>query len=411
MELTEEGKRYLEKGLPERRLLQLMLKSQIKIAELRNVEDSAIALNWAKKLGWIKVSSGLLELTKEGREAVGNRTEIEEALGLVSIGKDISGRVLEQLESRGLVGEKRKNVVVQGEIAQLTPEMIISGAWKGAKFRKYDVKTPVPTVFAGKMQPYIEAIEEAKDILVGMGFQEAAGPFVEEEFWNFDVLFQAQNHPAREIHDSFMVPGKGKLLDKELVERVKKVHENGWITGSKGWQYSWSAERATKLMLRSHTTAVSGRFLSQNKQPPQKMFCIDRVFRPDVLDRTHLIEFDQCDGIVMNDKLNFRELLGILKEFAVVFTGSEKVKFIPSYYPFTEPSADMAIWFPKLNRWVEAAGAGMFRPEMLAALGVKNPVIAWGIGLTRLVMLKMGLDDIRLLFAEDIGWLRNQRVV
>ncbi|MBI4015474.1 MAG: phenylalanine--tRNA ligase subunit alpha [Candidatus Aenigmarchaeota archaeon] len=411
MELTEEGKKYVKVGLPERRLLQLLLNGNVKIVELKGVEDSAIGFNWAKKLGWIKVSSGMLELTKEGRGAAGNRTELEEALGLISVGRDISGNLLKQLEDRGLVTEKRKAVTIEGEIAQLTPEMIISGAWKGAKFRKYDVKTPAPAVFAGKMQPYIEAIEEAKDILVGMGFQEAAGPFVEEEFWNFDTLFQAQNHPAREIHDSFVVSGRGKLLDKGLVERVKKVHENGWITGSKGWQYSWSAERATKLMLRSHTTAVSGRFLNQNKTPPQKMFCIDRVFRPDVLDKTHLIEFDQCDGIVMGEKLNLRELLGILKEFAVVFTGSEKVKFIPSYYPFTEPSVDMAIWFPKLGKWVEAAGAGMFRPELLAALEIKNPVIAWGIGLTRLVMLKMGLEDIRMLFAEDLGWLRQQKVV
>ncbi len=409
-ELTGEGVDYLKNGLPERRLLKAVEKAPKLIAELKIEKFFSIGFNWAKKNGWIEVRGSKIEITAGGRKALAGKWELETGLEAVSKGAGADPSVLKLLETRGLVREA-KRIVVQGEIAQLTPEMLIAKAWKGAKFRKYDVGAPAPALFPGKAQPYVAAMEEAKDILVGMGFQEAAGGFVEEEFWNFDVLFQAQNHPAREIHDNFVVEGRGKLLDKGLVERVKKVHENGWITGSKGWGYSWSVERAARLMLRSHTTAVSGRFLSKNREPPQKMFSIDRVFRPDVLDRTHLIEFDQCDGIVMNEKLNLRELLGILKEFAVVFTGSEKVKFIPSYYPFTEPSVDMAIWFPKLGKWVEAAGAGMFRPEMLAALEVKSPVIAWGIGLTRLVMLKMGLEDIRLLFAEDLGWLRNQRVV
>jgi phenylalanyl-tRNA synthetase alpha chain len=191
---------------------------------------------------------------------------------------------------------------------------------------------------------------------------------------------------------------------------VEETHKNGWITGSKGWG-NWDFELARRLILRSQTTSVSTRTLTKLKREnlPHKMFVIDRVFRPDVIDAKHFIEFDQCEGIVVGEGLTFRHLLGYLKEFALTL-GAEKVMFKPHYFPFTEFSTEMYVYFPDLG-WVEAAGSGIFRPEVTMPLGIEVPVLAWGIGLGRLAMLKLKINDIRYLFAEDIGWLRNKEMV
>ncbi len=400
--LTREGEQYKKYGLPEKRLIQELHKGKKNIDELKNNPYFAIGFGWAKKNGWIEVKGRELEITESGTHALKEKTDIERAL------EDLGSadpKTIKILVSRKLVEEVKRGRKVPKEIAQLTPDIIKSGLWKGKEFKKYNVNAPAPRVYPGKKQPYIQFLEQVKEKLIALGFAEITSPLVELEFWNFDALFQPQDHPAREVHDVFNVRAMaGSVKSKEIVSAVKKAHETGW-------GYKWNFEKAMNLVLRSQTTSASARYLSQKPKAPLKLFCIGRIFRPDVLDKTHLIEFDQCEGIIMDRHLNFRHLLGILKEFGENIIGVKQLKFVPSYYPFTEPSVDMYVYFPKLKKWVEVLGAGMFRPEILSSFGISEPVLAWGIGISRLAMLKLEIDDIRYLFAEDLDWIRKKPLV
>ncbi len=398
--------------MPELNLVKIVAqKGSLRVDEI-DIEGKNIAIAWAKKNGWIKIEGNAVKLTESGAKALEGEYDLQLALQEVASTGRCEEKYLKILESRKLI-ERVKELPEIKEISQLTPEIIISGVWREKPFRRYDVLAPAPLLHACKKHPYIAFIEEVREKLVEMGFEEVKSPVVELEFWNCDALFMPQDHPARSVHDVFHVkyPERGRVLDQNLFEKVKLTHENGWITGSKGWG-SWNPEQALHLVLRSQTTAASVRYLANlDEEKEAKVFCIGRVFRPDVIDRTHLLEFDQCEGIVVGKNITFRHLLGMLKEFAEKVLGIEEIKFIPSYYPFTEPSTDMAAYFPKLKKWVEIVGAGMFRPEVLKPLGIKYNVAAWGFGLSRLAMLKLEIDDIRYLFAKDIEWLRRYAVM
>jgi len=436
-QLTEEGKEYLKNGLPEKQLLKF-LETDKPMADVIKLPKSQIAIGWARKNNWIMIENGIVKLSDFGKKAEKERTALENALEEIEKKGISNDEMIKLLQSRSLIEEKKtveikpekisfwqkilsifkkkketKTVETKiEEIAQLTPDLIKSGEWKNRTFRKYDVKAPAPVTYAGKKQPYIQFIEEMRERLIGLGFQEMKGPLVETYFWNCDALFMPQNHPARGIHDVLLLknPSKGDLPDENLVAKVKATHEGGWITESNGWGGLWSKEEAMKLILRSHGTAVSARTLAKNKDAPAKYFMIDRVFRPDVIDAKHLMEFDHCEGIVIGENLTLSHLLGFLKEIAETI-GAKEVKFKPSYFPFTEPSVEMYINFPKLG-WVEAGGAGLMRPEVLKPLGLeKSQVLAWGLGIGRLAMIALGIDDIRMLYSEDLEWLRNKSLV
>ncbi len=294
----------------------------------------------------------------------------------------------------------------------MTPDLIKTGEWKNKTFRKYDVNAPAPRIYPGKKQPYIQFVENIKERLIGLGFKEMRGPLIETSFWNCDALFIPQDHPAKSLHDLFYmkIPNKGKLPDENLIAKVKATHEGGWVTESTGWGGVWNREDAKKLVLRSHTTAVSARTLFKNKDKPAKYFTINRNFRPDVIDAQHLMEFYQCEGIVIGENLTFRHLLGFLKEITEAI-GMKEVKFKPGFFPYTEPSVEGYVKHPTLG-WIEVLPAGMFRPELLRPLGVeKSQVLAWGIGIDRLAMAKLGVEDIRMLYSEDLGWLRKVPLV
>jgi phenylalanyl-tRNA synthetase alpha chain len=241
-----------------------------------------------------------------------------------------------------------------------------------------------------------------------MGFTEIRGPLVETAFWNFDALFQPQDHPAREMMDTFYLanPKAGKLPSKNIVDAVAKVHENGWITGSKGWSYKWSPEEAKRLVLRTHTTAETIKYLSHHKKPPIKVFSVDRVYRNEQVTYKNIPEFHQIEGIVVDKNVTLRDLMGTLKTFYARF-GLKKVQFWSCYFPYTEPSAQAMVYHPKLKHWIELCGMGIFRPEVLAPMGIKYPVLAWGGGLERLAMIELGLDDIRLLYGNRLEWIRR----
>lgn len=405
--LTDEGRECLKNGLPEQQLCSLLASGPMKIEDARQkLKSFSIGLAWAKQKGLVKLQDGKLVLVKE-QPAWPEHA----ALMAVEQGKDVHTDVASVLIKRKLIEEVRDDIrsraekLAGSEVAELTPELIGTGLWRKVKIRPYNVCAIGMRIHPGKRQPYGHFLDGVRQKLISLGFSEMTGPLVESEFWNFDALFQPQGHPARDWTDTYQLkePSAGALPAKKLVGAVRAAHESGW-------KYSWSPEKASKLMPRAHGTAVSARRLAEGVEIPGKYFCIARCFRPDVLDATHLIEFNQVEGIVVDPSLTFRNLLGILKMFASEIAGAEHVKFTPDYYPFTEPSVQMSAKHPELG-WIEFGGAGMFREEVTKPLGVDASVIAWGIGIDRLAMFKLGIKDIRSLFSHDLEWLRSASIV
>jgi phenylalanyl-tRNA synthetase alpha chain len=225
-----------------------------------------------------------------------------------------------------------------------------------------------------------------------------------------DVLFIPQDHPAREMQDTLYCknPKIIKIKDNDLLNRITEVHENGGMTSSIGWGYHFSKDESEKPLLRTHTTVNTIRYLYENPKPPCKIFSIGKVFRKENIDPTHLPEFYQIEGIIHEENNNFRQLIGILREFYNRM-GFKKIRFRPGYFPYTEPSMEIDVFWN--NQWMELGGSGLFRPEVTEPVGVKNPVLAWGLGLERLAMMTFDLNDMRKLYSSDLEWLRNQSLI
>ena len=197
-----------------------------------------------------------------------------------------------------------------------------------------------------------------------------------------------------------------------MIKKVKAAHESGANIGSIGWRYSFDVEQTKRCLLRTQGTACSARMLGSSElEIPGKYFGITRNFRYDVIDATHLPDFYQTEGFVIDEGLTLRHLIGLLRMFAKEFADTEDVRVVPGYFPFTEPSAELFAKHPKLG-WVELGGAGIFRPEMVKPLlGKHMSIIAWGVGIDRIGMFKLGLTDIRQLFSHDLSFLREGRLV
>ncbi len=298
-----------------------------------------------------------------------------------------------------------EGIEIKEEITQLTPELIQTGKWRDYELKRYDVKLFAPRVYAAKPHPLTQIIEKIRRIFLMMGFEEVQGDYVVNAFWDMDALFIPQDHPAREMQDTFYLkkPDRIPIEDRDYMLKVKEMHENGGGI-SRGWKYEWSEEIAEKAMLRTHTTVNSIKYLYEHREPPVRMFSIGRVFRRENMDSTHLPEFTQIEGIYMDEDANFQVLLGILKEFYSLM-GFPTIRFRPSYFPYTEPSLEVEVYYN--GQWLELGGAGIFRPEVTEPLGIEYPVLAWGLGLERLAMITLGLKDIRDLYISDIHWLRS----
>lgn len=292
--------------------------------------------------------------------------------------------------------------------ADLTGEMLENDRWKELKFKEFNVNSLGKEISVGGQHMLLRCKSEFRSILLEMGFSEMpTNNYVESSFWNFDSLFQPQQHPARDAHDTFFVkePAESKILDPEYWERVKNMHEKGDDT-SIGWRYNWSYEEARKNIFRTHTTAVSARMLYQIAKDgfkPCKLFSIDRVFRNEALDDTHLAEFHQVEGLVCGENLGLHHLMYIIREFFRKI-GITKIKFKPAYNPYTEPSMEIFCYHPQLKRVIELGNSGIFRPEMLKPMGLPDncTVIAWGLSLERPTMINYGMKNIRKLFGYDV---------
>lgn len=438
LSLSDDGENYAQEGLPERKLLNLLQQEgsvhmkDLGVKSGLNPSDVKIGVGWLVRKQWAKINQGEVTITDNGKEMADNLQEDEKLLSSLLEKGQMSLNVLDHdlqqgfklLKSRkGLIDIDKntshtfiltdkgqdilaKGIVIQEEATQLTHQQLKSGDWKSLKYRGYDVKAEYPEFNPGKMHPLRRIIEEIRNVFLNLGFDESKGPILESAFWNFDCLFQPQDHAAREMQDTFYIknPSHSQLPDENLVSNVAQAHQDGGGTGSEGWGYLWDKEVAKQSVLRTHTTGVSARFLAEN-EPPLKMFSVGKVFRRETITYKHLPEFHQVEGIVAGDEINFRNLLGILKEFYKKL-GFE-VRFRPAYFPYTYLSTECEIYLPEKESWIELGGAGMFRPEVLEPLGIETPVAAFGLGIERLAMIRLGIKDIRMLYKSDIGWLRK----
>ncbi|MEA3199251.1 MAG: phenylalanyl-tRNA synthetase alpha chain [Thermoplasmata archaeon] len=435
--LGSEGRAALERGLPERRAVDALKRAggTLAIAALERELGSevSVATGWLrrKQLAAIekRPEGNALVLTAKGEHEVhgpdeevlqqlagGERPEPEidaEGLKLLLQRQNVVRRREEitriiHLTTKGKLA-LQKGVEVKPEVNEITSDLIGSGKWRDVDIRPYDVTAFAPTATGGRKHPLRQIIDRIRLAFLEMGFSEIEGPTVRSAFWNMDALFTPQDHPARAMQDTFYLnnPSRFALKDDE-VALVKAIHEHGGETGSRGWRNAWSREVGEQALLRTHTTVDTIQWLARHPDPPVKVFSVDRVFRNEAIDATHLPEFHQVEGIVMEEGANLRQLIGLLKQFYAKM-GFEDVQVRASYYPYTEPSLDVAVWYN--NRWLELGGAGIFRPEVTEPWGIKHPVLAWGLGLERLGMLMLGLKDLRELYVSDVEWLRNQPLI
>jgi phenylalanyl-tRNA synthetase alpha chain len=398
-------------------------------------------IKWGSARGWInreKDSKGVhISLTASGMEAVGKGMADVDIIALRDARKSGSlfideldqkdrDRVRVLLSGRPELAKIKKRTERTAEIVgkgldawrervrkliernSLTPEDLESGAWKDIKLRPYDVKLAAKDVYPAKIHPLRKIIEQTRRAFLEMGFAEVVSPMVESAFWNFDSLFQPQDHPARDMQDTFYMlhPAEAPLPDAKIWEPVKQTHENGWTTGSEGWGYSWSPERSKQVVLRTHTTAATIRALAANPNPPGKFFCVGWTYRNETISFKHLPVFHQVDGIIIDEEANLASLMGTLQEFYSKM-GFGRVKFKPAFYPYTEPSVDVVVYMESRGKWLEMGGAGIFRPEVTLPLGCNYPVLAWGLGIERLAMLRFGLSDIRELYRPNLDALEE----
>jgi len=435
------GALYRKKGLPERRLLALLdAKKILKLEDAKkesklSEEEFKASLGVLKNKDLIELKNGKIVLNADTKSSIYKKSPEEVFLESLPLERDSLNQ--EQISVFGAL-EKRKNMIqiieekiieidltdfgkkimgseMKGKdlIEQITPEILQKDSlWRGKRFRRYDVTLPVSAMSGGKRHFVNQASDYARRVWTEMGFKEMSGPMVESSFWLFDALFTPQDHPAREMQDTFFLNTKGELPEKNIVNEVKSSHEgNSKNIKSKGWQYQWSGEEAKKLALRTHTTSLSARTLAQLKKEnlPAKFFAIGKCFRNETLDWKHGFEFNQTEGIVVDKDANFRHLLGYLKMFFAKM-GYEKVRFRPTFYAYTEPSVGIEVFHPERKVWVELGGAGIFRPEVvIPLLGENIPVLAWGPGFDRILMDYFEIKDLRELYKNDLTQLRKMK--
>ncbi len=445
LRLGPEGERFAKQKLPERVVVEVLeqLGGRAALTEIpRHCEleasDVGQSLRWLLQRGWAVKDGPTLELTDKGRterdtpqpderllEVLAERgpsrdrelaaagIDVEAALKLVGKRRGFVV-VRDRTERQALITNKGRELLASGvkvrrAVTQLTPEMLADGSWRQVDLKPYDVRLAARTLYAGKEHPFQRTLDKVRRVFLEMGFVEIVSPWVESSFWDFDALFQPQDHPARDMQDTFYIkrPDRCRLPDEALVERVRAVHENGGDTGSTGWGYRWNRELAHRPVLRTHTTAATIRALARHTPgQPGKYFVIGPVYRRETVDYKHLPVFHQVDGIIVDAQASLATLLGTLAAFYQKM-GFERVRFRPSFFPYTEPSAEVLAYLPARREWVEMGGSGIFRPEVTRPLGITDRVLAWGLGLERLAMLIHGLESIGDLYFATMPWLRE----
>lgn len=420
--------------LPERRIVDsiknkgqktIKIGDLAKTSKLSNIEFS-VGIQNALRNGWLTKVADSLNLTENSEklsneeallEKISNLKKIklsqlaDQELRAYTILKKRPGYLKETIEKSfdiSLTDEGKKvgssiKSDEQDGIGAITVEILNSGKWKNEKFTEIDVSSPVRSYAMGRTHPLTDIITEIREIFISMGFSEIEGATIQSCFWNFDVLFTPQDHPARDMQDTFYISNlSDENIDPIISKKVSSFH-------AMEWNYDWDIEKSKQTVLRTHTTPVTVKYLSESKLTEGRIFSIGRVFRNEKMSYKHLMEFHQIEGIVIGKSVNLRDLMGLQKQFYSKL-GLNKVKFWPTYFPYTEPSLQSMVYIDKLGKWVELFGMGMFRPEVTQSVGITNNVLAWGGGLERIAMIRYGLDDVRELYDNKLTWLRMQPI-
>ncbi|KAK9421672.1 putative phenylalanine--tRNA ligase [Seiridium unicorne] len=435
--LESEGKLIADNGSHEARVFDALSKAMkaLTVAEIqaavgdKNVakfgQGKAMQAKWITKAEGGKFAAAvdsIRDTTREQLQAIQKERTLPDAKVVADFKKRKLIKTSKVIHFEISKGPKFALELVKEE-TDLTEEMLTSGAWKTATFKPYNFNALGADQHAGALHPLNKVRHEFREIFFQMGFEEMdTSRFVESSFWNFDALYVPQQHPARDLQDTFYIsdpklahkPHAEDPEDKKdydaYFENTRQVHENGKY-GSIGYRYPWNEEETQRLVLRTHTTAISAAVLHKladkkgpdGKPPPARYFSIDRVFRNETVDATHLAEFHQVEGVIADYGLT----LGGLMEFMRVFfakMGIEDLRFKPAYNPYTEPSLEIFSFHKGLNKLVEIGNSGMFRPEMLESMGLPSDlrVYGWGLSLERPTMIKYGISNIRELLGHKV---------
>jgi phenylalanyl-tRNA synthetase alpha chain len=436
IDLEKNGKEYVKTGLPEIKFLNAIkglvsLKDIEKKADLKK-EELNVCIGLLKRKQAItteKKADLMIGITEKGKQLLNSTKEIDFLKSLpkpvLSLNEEEKNMMKDFLQRQSIivVQTKKDLVVIPTEqckkiilknivsdyVEKLSPEMLKKRTWRGKQFRTYDVSQEVPKIMIGKKHFENQVIDYIKNIWIELGFKEMKGTNTQSAFWDLDALFVPQDHPAREMQDTFYIKEYSAKLNSDIVKKIKQVHEEG-LKNSKGWGGHWDEKTSSKMLLRTHTTALTAHTLFGLKKDeiPSKFFSVGKVFRNEVLDWKHGFEFYQVEGIVIDEHANLTHLKGYLKEFYAKM-GYNKVRMRPGHFPYTEPSMEVDAWNEEKKEWVELGGSGILRPEVvIPLLGKDVPVLAWGLGLGRLFNY-FDIKDIRDINKNDVQQLRGMK--
>ncbi|AFK87200.1 phenylalanine--tRNA ligase subunit alpha [Thermoanaerobacterium saccharolyticum] len=287
-------------------------------------------------------------------------------------------------EERPIIGKISNDVreEIEKDLTQKREEVLRQEKEKKIKSEYIDITLPGKVHEIGHKHPMTKVLDEIKDIFLGLGFSIAEGPEIELDYYNFEALNTPPDHPARDLQDTFYI--------------------------------------TKNILLRTQTSPVQVRTMEKSK-PPIKVISPGRVYRSDEIDATHSPVFNQIEGLAVDEGITMGDLKGVLNLFAKRLFGSDtKTKFRPHYFPFTEPSAEMDVScfacggkgcrVCGYSGWIEILGSGMVHPNVLRMSGIdpeKYSGFAFGMGLDRITMLKYGIDDLRLLYENDLRFIKQ----
>ena len=402
LRLGKNGLDAKNNGLPERKLVNEIQEGPKSFEEIRNVlkSDFNAAIANAKKNDWIQIEKGesSSKISLKGKALPSPEEKLIDFLGA----EEKLLNDIEDIDALTLL-KKRPDFITENftkfktiSLSEKAKDIDVDSS-TGA----IDVEAKVPATYVARIHPLKETINEIREIFVSLGFSEVLGNLAQPSFWNFDALFTPQDHPAREMQDTFYLKDMkaSKFATSTQINQVSRSHK-------KGWRYDWNMSEAQRIALRTHTTCVTIKHLADNKPDESRIFSLGRVFRNEKVSYKHLAEFNQVEGVVIGKNVTLRDLMGLQEEFYRRI-GLTKIKFWPTFFPYTEPSLQSMVYNDRLGKWIELFGMGIFRPEVTKPLGITKPVLAWGGGIERIAMLKYGLDDVREFYNNNLNWLRS----
>ena len=402
IKLGKNGLDAKNSGLPERKLVNAISDGPKSFDQVRNIlkSDFNAAIANAKKNDWILIEKGP-DSSKISLKGKPSSSPEEKLIEFIGTGEKLQ-KEIEDTNALNLL-KKRPDFISENftKLKTITLSDKANNVDVNASSEAIDVEAKVPQTHAARIHPLKETINEIREIFVSLGFSEVLGNLAQSSFWNFDALFTPQDHPAREMQDTFYIKNfkASKIASPQQIRNVSRSHKSGW-------GYLWNISEAQKMALRTHTTCVTIKYLADKKPDEARIFSLGRVFRNEKVSYKHLAEFNQVEGVVIGKNVTLRDLMGLQEEFYRRIS-LNKIKFWPTFFPYTEPSLQSMVYNDRLGKWIELFGMGIFRPEVTKPLGITKPVLAWGGGIERIAMLKYGIDDVREFYNNNLSWLRS----